>query len=339
MSAWSLEGGRLTLSSPKIKIWFEVPEDFEMPHAALLSLAEWLLFEHPKYEKVGDAVGGRDFGDNIGCDYSGGSDSMAAFELLPSAIPIQLQYESYIKRDLYENSSNAIRCYSPHKIIKTNIEKIGKEYGKKSIGLWGFSAFSVGAVLFADYYNLKTIASGYCIETHLNPRVNDKTLEVKKIIRDRYNKAGLHYAFPVSGLTEISTTKIALSSKASRFISYCIRGPGGTPCNRCVKCYRKGPLHGLLLPGDPPKSLKHFSKKKILVPHIWVWLQQGGVYNHAELEELKDYNVSWADKLYLPFFEADVPKYLQDSVKAKIQSYGIQTCSDPTLLSDWIIQK
>jgi uncharacterized protein DUF6395 len=96
-----------------------------------------------------------------------------------------------------------------------------------------------------------------------------------------YEAAGLSYLTPVSGLTEIGTTRIVIDAGLQATASSCGRG-SVIPCRACVKCLRKG-LVTAMLTGDTdpdieldhvlasPTVIRALTQRPIHLESIYAW--------------------------------------------------------------------
>ena len=131
---WELRPGRLVFKHPEMEIFWEVPDDFTMPPLNVLGLAEYVfltpfkeivilepaianlpnvLFETnagSKFEQSTPIVDGRK---NVGVAFSGGIDSTAVLELLPSCVAIYTQVSNPTGMHKIENAPPKINNAPP----------------------------------------------------------------------------------------------------------------------------------------------------------------------------------------------------------------------------------
>lgn len=342
---WCLEDNKLILRFPELDVFWAVPDDFEMPHGSLLRLAEWLLLR--LYGVEVEQETGRNLGNNIGIAFSGGYDSIAAMELLPPSIPI---FTHYIKRSSTQASKaiQATQHFDLHAIVSSNVQHLGDVFPHKKshpYGQWGFGVYGVSAVLFADYFDLGTVAVGHIIDyvylgdgDGLQPSLghgtfyNESNVRVWAEIIERYAAAGLHFTLPLAGLTEVSTNEIHKTSPVAEHAHSCWGGDEGQPCDRCFKCFRKSMLTGRSYAGPPTHNMM---KQEFIpgAPGTLLWLQRQHKLDHPTLATMKQ-DVSWVDKWY-PDSLRFIPKHLQACVVGRIKSYGIEEVENVNAVRSW----
>lgn len=236
-----LSGGRLSFDVERDgflqTVWFELPRDWEYAPDLIAAAASTLLGE--KFKRIHF-----DFGLSIeaieqlqsvwkasitaksvvtkstrevrgaflGLNFSGGFDSLASKALAPRGFRL-------ISLDFGAGFEREVRFFSefPTTVVKTNLRQLGLD--KNS---WTF--MGVGAILLRDYLRLSHIGFGSILEASSSnlisvlARPNTANPPLRKRFARRagaptlasnvFAAAGMHYLNPVSGMTEVGTTKI-----------------------------------------------------------------------------------------------------------------------------------
>lgn len=330
---WGLEHGRLCFAHPGKMIWWEVPAGFELPHPALLALAEHLLLSglgEPTREDAGSAP--RPFGNKVGLAYSGGCDSTAACYLLPDPTAIYTRVANPSRLHRVDNALLALQEVGGVSVL-TNSDELAGAFGRRH-GFYGTGAFMVTAILFADHYDFGTVADGNVLETLYLYGAGGHGTKYRarnlSSLQRRFEAAGLHYCAPCAGLSEVLTTRIA---QRNRFAMGCMRGIAGKPCNDCMKCYRKSALQGHAIPPCKESELK-LSKDVIPMLPSLLWSVKAGTLSHPVLDPI-DKDISWVDKWYGDSIRY-VPEHLRRYFMAKLEEYGIEPLGDDSALKAWV---
>jgi hypothetical protein len=331
---WRLEGSRLSYSDPATELFWQMPPGFAMPSNALLSLAEALLFR--RYGRTIDVEAGerpeaRRNG-RVAVAFSGGIDSAAALRLLPDPIPIYTQVSSPSGMHRLDNALLAVEEVGGLSIV-SNYDELPAVYGERR-GYFGFGAFTVTSILLADHLNLRTVADGNIVDSmYLLSAAGHGTLYAPKdhaADLAMFNRAGIQYCAPCAGLTEVSTEMIA---RGLKFAMGCMRGEGGVPCGKCMKCYRKGALRGQPI-ASCPESERILAREAIPLLGALLWAAEHRGLSHPKLDALRDKDISWVDKWYPRSIEY-IPPDLRDFFLARLAHYGIEKITDPRPLETW----
>ncbi|MGY0560317.1 DUF6395 domain-containing protein [Luteimonas sp. A277] len=330
---WHVEDGRLFFRHPRKAVWWQVPTEFEMPHPALLALAEHLLLAGLGEAARGDTgTGTRPFGTKVGLAYSGGCDSTAAYYLLPDPVPLYTQVSNPSRLHRLDNALLALQEVGGVAVL-TNSDELAGEFGKRH-GFYGTGAFMVTAILFADYYDFGTVADGNVLETLYlfgagGHGTKFKVRDLSRLQR-KFEAAGLHYCAPCAGMSEVLTTRIA---GKNRYAMGCMRGVDGRPCNNCMKCYRKNALQGHSIPPCRESEFKLSQEFIPMLPSL-LWSVQAGTLSHPVLDRI-DKDISWVDKWYEDSIRY-IPEHLRPFFMAKLQEYGVQPMGDDSALRAWV---
>jgi len=357
LDRWTISEGRLTFSHPEIDIYWEIPSDFKMPSSAILGLAEYVLLtpfketvelesggiktelqpSFEKNEKVGlehliPTIGKKD---HVGVAFSGGVDSTAVLDLLPSTIPIYTLVANPTGQHKIENALLSVEEVGGVPVI-SNYDELGPIYGKRK-GFWGDAGFTVTAILYSEYYNFHTIADGNVLETMylFGSGISGHGVLYQELDRSNvmqaFRNVGLEYCIPCAGLTEVSTTKIAMNI-GYKYSMGCMRGIGGKPCNNCLKCFRKRGLQGKPIDSNKEVELKLNAKYIPMLPSL-LWAKENKGLSHPVLENVTR-DISWVDKWYEDSLRY-IPEYLHAYFIEKLKQHGIGKIVNVDPLVNW----
>lgn len=205
-----------------------------------------------------------------GLCFSGGVDSTAALELLPSqtemfflkrTAPFHNLGEHYwltfkkmaaqllLKRKTYLKSSEAgTRFCEALRMNNREAFVIGSnlEYVRDPVGFPHDRACTVPLLLMADARNLDAVAWGTIAEAayQFGNFGAYKDLSQRKLFKHYsalFSAVGLPILNPVVGLSEVATSRIVSSSVYLPYTQSCQR-ESIKPCRRCIKCFRKSLL-------------------------------------------------------------------------------------------------
>lgn len=327
---WSLNRVTLTLHHPKMDVFWRMPYGFKMPEIATLTLAEHVLLS-PFGEKL-QVLPAQKRGDAVAVAFSGGVDSAAALELLPSPVPIYMEVHEAKGLHKLENARIAVAEVGGI-IVVSNQSLLPPHYGK-SAGVYGFGGWTLPSILLADHLSIGTVADGNIIEfifmrTDMGHGTRFAERDLSKLLAP-FEKSGFSYCMPCAGLTEVSTSKIAASYDSPMG---CMRGTGGRPCLKCVKCYRKEALVGRPITSNPDVE-KLFSKEAIPVLGTLLWAAQNHGLNHPVLNANKHKDFSWVEGWYKGA-EQVIPPHLRAQFHQKLAALNIKVLEDETALRSW----
>ncbi len=335
---WYLENGRLVFSHPKIDIFWEIPNDFHIPHASKLALAEMILLTPFKENVIleNNTKTPTEYSTmNVGVAFSGGVDSTAVLELLPSPIPIYTQVANVTGLHEIDNALLSVEEVGGISVI-SNYDELAVIYGKRK-GFYGTAGFTVTCVLLSEYYNIYTIADGNVLEMMylFGSGISGHGVLYQEInrtkIMDAFRNAGLEYCVPCAGLTEVSTTKISANG-GYKYSMGCMRGKNGNSCDNCLKCFRKKGLQGTPIDSNKEVELKLNARYIPMLPSL-LWAKENKGLRHQALENLNR-DISWVDKWYDKSLEY-IPKYLHNYFLQQLDKHGIKTIKDVIPLVNW----
>jgi hypothetical protein len=341
---WSLTQGKLIFHHPKADFFWETPKDFVMPPSPVLGLAEYVLLtpfkEFVELETVEEVpvdivydehkipiVAGKT---NVGVAFSGGIDSTAVLQLLPTCIPIYTQVHKPSGMHKIENALLSVREVGGVAVI-SNCDELPQIYGK-SKGYYGNAGFTTTGILFSKYYNLHTLADGNVLERMYlyGPQGHGTKYRDQDLSKTMaaFRGVGLEYSIPCAGMTEVLTTKIA--DKIGMIYSMgCMRGIGGKSCNNCLKCFRKRGLQGDPLPTNNEVEKKLDREYIPMLPSL-LWARDMKGLRHPKFNDIQ-MDISWVDKWYRKSLEY-IPKYLHDYFLNKLKELEIEILDDPSQL-------
>jgi len=345
---WELSSGKLVFKHPEMDIFWQVPEDFTIPPLNILGLAEYVfltpfkeivILEPPKaklaevsferntnskFEQSTPIVDGRK---NVGVAFSGGVDSTAVLELLPSCVPIYTQVSKPSGMHKIENALLSVKEVGGVAVV-SNCDELPKAYGK-SKGYYGNAGFTTTGILFSEYYGLHTLADGNVLERMYlfgpnghGTKYRDQDLSK---IMEAFRGVGLEYCIPCAGMTEVVTTKIA-DRMGLKYSMGCMRGEKGEPCKNCLKCFRKRGLQGNPLPTNNEVEKKLDKEYIPMLPSL-LWARDHKGLTHSKIDTIV-LDTQWVDKWFEKSLEY-IPEFLHEYFQLKLEELGIDTIEDP----------
>ena len=180
-----------------------------------------------------------------GLAFSGGMDSTAALALMPdSTIPIFLNRPMVSDSTLYNKSAaEATLAFlkakkKPYVSVTTDVEFI-----RNPIGFPTDLASGIPAIALASHLNLDAIGYGTVLESAYRVG-HEKSRDYEfsshyRVWGSLFSSAGIPLILPVSGVSEVGTSKIVKNSIYRGMARSCIRGQWPHSCNKCWKCFRK----------------------------------------------------------------------------------------------------
>lgn len=342
---WSKKGNLVFLEhiEKNIKINFEVPKDFELEktHPTLLKLVEYLTFGPfekdlfnkntiLKWPKKEFNVNGK-----LALAWSAGSDSTAAMLILPEdTILFYHQRDEYLGGQM--NQENTLSFITELKkersdiyVMKSNHEKVRKYFNLRAGFATDFSS-TAGLVLLADYFGLRSIATG----TILGSTFIEKGHKFRNFDQfwDRwnmiFNQAGLEIIFPVGGLSEVLTNKIVQMSKYSKLCHSCLRGSNGKDCENCYKCFRKHLLNGekTNITSEVVRNIEgdHIHQADALI----YGYQRSKNLTIPFLEKYRDLDLTFLERYYPYAIEKLVSEKYRKGIIENLNKFGIKPMED-----------
>lgn len=279
--------------------------------------------------------------------YSGGVDSVAASQVLPSGIP-HVHFKR-IDHDKIRNraphvmteaiadvvSETGKRGYEVH-IVETDLEHICHPY--PTLPHW--FAITVGVLLMADELDAGAIALGGTLETFYMDMGRKWTGEGGKGLEPLSEIVGLPFIRPMLGITEIGTMLIAAASNLGDIARSCVLGTRAKPCGVCVKCVRKILTSAAISDSKKvPQELMLLRQEdpgvKALQSELPLYMQAQLEYSLARITELpkpleelylrlgepEQVQTSWMERYYLSAINRSVPAPWRESVLTNILKY------------------
>ena len=266
-----------------------------------------------------------------GLAFSGGMDSTAALALMPdSTIPIFLNRPSKSDSTLYNKSAaEATLAFikakgKPFFSVTTDVEFI-----RNPTGFPTDLASGIPAIALASHLNLDAIGYGTVLESayrvgHAKSRDYEFSSHYR-VWGPLFSAAGIPLILPVSGVSEVGTSKIVRNSSYRGMARSCIRGQWPHPCNKCWKCFRKqlidDALAGITMTDD--QFLSSIKSREVttklmseFIPHenVLAWalenMNRGQILN-TFYERLvgSTYDTSHLSSFYKPSIELIPGKY------------------------------
>ncbi len=303
-----------------------------------------------------------------GLCFSGGADSTAALELLPSqtemfflkrVAPLRRVGESrwagfqriardaariILNRKSYEKSSEAGErfCQALQDAGRTAFV-IGSdlEYVRDPIGFPHHMSCTVPLLLMAESRNLDAVAWGTIGEAAYQFGSGSKYMDfAKRNVFKHYNAlfsaVGLPFFNPVVGMSEVATSRIALSSGYHSYVRSCQRETL-EPCRRCIKCFRKSLLEATVTGQWPShdefdryfadSDIKRDLKKvPIKLENVYAYIASHYDGQHPTMLKLKkrvrggEIPVGWMMK-YIPSYIDQAPADYQGKLKESLSRF------------------
>lgn len=331
--SWSMQDARLVWHHDAGDIYWTMPEGYDIPSDAVLSLAEFLLLAPfgETVEVLSRQPSGRG---RTAVAFSGGVDSAAVLELLEDPMPIHTQVARPGGLHRIENALLAVDEVDGLAVV-SNQDQLPTFYGRPR-GFYGTAGWTVTSVLLAEHFNLSVFADGNILEfvylrtshghgTGFQRRDFSATLAA-------FRRVGLEYSMPAAGLTEVQTTRIAANY---RYAMGCMRGVEGQPCLNCMKCYRKRAIQGNPIQSNP-EAEKILGKEWIPLLGSLLWARDNSGLSHPRLDDVQlDY--SWVDKWYPQSIEY-VPEQLREYFTARLKHFSVDPLEDVDALHRWSAQ-
>jgi len=207
-----------------------------------------------------------------GLAFSGGIDSAAAMELMPSSTVLIYNERDGIGGQL--NHTNAFRFFEHiREITGRNVTRVPSNHESLRMRdgkMPGFStdyACGVQVILLADYFGLDSLGTGMPLENSFlwhGYRYRDfEESWFWNHYAPLFESVGLSLYQPVAGCSEIINLKITNDTGWEGWAQSCLRSTEpGEICGRCWKCFRKNSLQGL--PWEYAGEIESFLKKRPL---------------------------------------------------------------------------
>jgi hypothetical protein len=347
---WHQDGRRVVCTSVFGEHWAEMPDGWRLDavHPAALAAAEWLLYAPLMKQAFGIVERAPDpedpdrrfIGSRTLLSYSLGTDSTAALTLLPPdtiSYYAQRPYGSYTTNTGAEVRLPDARPWEerlaaiPNLIVVPNtFEQIrvcaggrhgfGHSYGYAAIGLLLADHVDAGVIAFGSVMEQVFLRSG-----HLYADVVALPSSAYNSMRRLVEAAGLFFALPTGGCSEVITNRIADTGRfAGLAISCPSAAPDGTPCGVCFKCFRKLRIDGRRdLPEPSPGVQALLHKYPLKSATSVVYAAGRSAYRHPDLDRYRDVRLDFLER-YSPYaVDHMLPPHLRDHVRDQFRQLGI----------------
>lgn len=254
-------------------------DTFEMEGAGISkkfseSIKKW--YTNIKHINVDEMVKPLDYTKrkNTAIAFSGGADSMAVAKICDQKYPLIMHAE--VEHDLIKISNNDNN--DTHQVLTMSTMKNKNKYiiftdfmslftnkeQTKKIPPDGFPVF-LSSVLVSEHLDIRNLWNGIT-ESALCSREQLLYNNCKYDRRREFIKnAGIYLDFPISGVSEVVTSRILYSNHSLNSAFSCtLMSKDGNPCLKCKKCFRKTLLKMALISAhinnNEPKSKKKFEQ-------------------------------------------------------------------------------
>lgn len=305
-------------------------------------------------------------GGRPGLAYSAGVDSTAALALMPSntAVCFLNRVMPAFKKSLYDKSAalNTVKNLSDqgHEVysIATNME-----YLRTPVG-FPFSQYeahndiplsaAVPIILLADELKIDAVGFGIVLESvyfealkyYDDFSLSEHFINLTKV----FQSVSCDLFLPTAGLSEVATSKVTQMFGGSKYIRSCMRGTESSPCNKCIKCFRKLTLDQALLrdAADYNKLLANLQSKEV-VKNLYSKIKHENVYRYIvqhlmpndfsmalrKRVQLESEDTTWMERWYYKSTVFIPEKYLED-FKINLKKYIIpMNDSDIYFVEHW----
>jgi hypothetical protein len=249
----------------------ELPDVTREPHPDALALAAWtvaapwtrdrVLFDRPISARLAEAIARgwkveagpvddradeREPGAVIGLSYSGGADSIAVSEMLPSGSPHI--FFRRVRHGRVPNRARHMRADVAERLVRQaagrgrNVAVVRSDLEYLTLPWPMFPAWTtlaIGCVLLADHYDLGAVGFGTVLESRYLANGYRYVSGGDGPWGAAFTAAGLPFFRPAAGLTEVVTIRLAAMSELADLARSCLLGDFSRPCSACAKCLRK----------------------------------------------------------------------------------------------------
>jgi len=354
MATWAQRDNRVELKTRLGTFWAEMPDGWRLDdcHPAALAVAEWLLFHNiPALQEECISLEALKqlpyrarppHSKTILC-YSAGADSTAALMLLPreTTIPVYCRrpYDSYRRSD---GIPIKLATFAP---IQRCLDKVGGVVQVPSVletmgpaaglrhGFHDGYGYAVMACLLADHYGAGTVAFGSVMEQVFMGAGNNYTDIIKmassrwQMCRQLFRVAGLDFALPTGGCSEVLTERTARSGPYGEVIVSCPTADASNrPCGTCFKCFRKLRIAGTSAP-EPDKNVVAVLKKRPLksATSVVYACQKAGWWKVASLAEYRDVDLGFLERYHGYAVDYLLSVELASHVHNRMAELGVQS--------------
>lgn len=273
--------------------------------------------------------------------FSGGADSTASLLVMPSNTLSVFMDRPIRKKTSIYNKSAALATVKFAKKSGFDVLSVecDVEYIRQPLGFATDLVPSIPILALAACFDIDAVAFGTVMESayrigHENARDYANSSHYRFWGR-MFKAAGLPLYLPVSGVSEVGTSKIVLNSPFHPYTRSCIRGEWPQSCENCWKCFRKNMLEGKLTNGLVQESVL---EKGLRIPevkmkmsafpvsheNVLAWTLDGCKGPVAELVlrrlEGAERDLSYLETYYPAAIDL-MPKKYRDETKLKLEQY------------------
>lgn len=187
--------------------------------------------------------------------FSGGADSTASLLLMPeNTLSVFMDRPLIRKASMYNKSAAlatvAFAKQSGYEVLSLECDV---EYVREPLGFATDLVPSIPILALAASNNIDAVAFGTVMESAYRIG-HEKARDYANSSHFRFwgrmfQAAGLPLYLPVSGVSEVGTSKIVLNSAFYPYTRSCIRGEWPNACENCWKCFRKNMLEAKISKG------------------------------------------------------------------------------------------
>lgn len=349
---WYQTGSRLHVRSVYGDHWIEMPDGWSMEgmHPATWRIVEEYIFGRMENMLFGierldvqelNPSEARPRGASLLLAFSGGAGCTAAMEVLP---PETIKYHSWRDDSPFHLANGKSYAHPSRKFLRRNLEAYGDVLFVPqtldlvpigmglTIGLKDPIGYVVYAVLLSHHLDVGTVALGSVMEQCFlmsGIRYSD----VAAIPHSTMNRAkhllahaGLAYTQPVSGCSEVITSKIVHRSKHRDLVLSCgLIDQDGHECGVCFKCFRKERLFRSDVP-EPSDQVKYILHKRPLKSATSVmYACKSAGWSNPDVEEYLDVRLDYLDRYYGYAVDTLVPQEFQEHVHRRFKELGFES--------------
>jgi hypothetical protein len=360
---------------------FKFPEPIHEPHPDLLALAAYsvawpwakrrMRFDRPISAAMSEAFlangidatcpnsdepSARQPGQRVSLAYSGGADSIATAEVLPSDTafvhlrrtkhPRVVNRMTHVRVDVIESLVRQAGKFDRDvSVVQTDLEYLCLPFATYPV--WW--AISIASILTADHCNAGAVALGTVLESRYTANGTKWGGKVPPSPTHKlYSAAGIPMMRPATGMTEVTTTRLSLESPLGHLARSCLLGTLASACLSCDKCLRKEMIAAAVTDEPLPKQLlaNMSSNPQMMLKvngPLPIYFQDMVEYalaridvHETSLAEVKDRlqpsieNTAWAERYYTPALDDEVPEQFR-SFTAEAIARRVEPMSDMDL--------
>jgi hypothetical protein len=366
---------------------FKFPEPIHEPHPDLLALAAYSVAwpwakRRMRFDRAISAVMSEAFhisgidaispnseapparppGQRVSLAYSGGADSIATAEVLPSDTafvhlrrtkhPRVVNRMTHVRVDVIESLvRQASRFGREVSVVQTDLEYLCLPFATYPV--WW--AISVASILTADHCNAGAVALGTVLESRYTANGTKWGGRIPPSPTHKlYDAAGIPMMRPATGMTEVTTTRLSMESELGHLARSCLLGTFSTACLNCEKCLRKEMISAAVTGEALPKALisNIFQNPKMMLKvngPLPIYFQDMVEYALARIDvqgtslaEVKNRlqpsidGTTWAERYYTPALEDEVPEQFRSFVaEAVAKRVRPMSQRDRTIVETW----